>query len=325
MLAVCLFSRRRRVLIVDDVLKFEHGSVKEMANVRRTLNLLQQLPPSENMRIMLVSSNEGIGRLFNDNNKTTYHQVTFPAATDVEMVEALQRMKIPITTEEFLTAKAKYGGMPHHLYSTRWWRSLHLDGCAHIATSNDQIPRSMLRETALDLDLMCEPVARSYALAYSKEVDVASALKNFFTSDQVATVVSKYGERGPRRLVLTAALLVTGREARLRGEMFEGLVKYVCDEIQLAQQALTVATREHDRKPTPNTEERVMQAVKTLNDLQAYAERKKIGEAMPAADKQELVFATAIRRDVIHTGTVEAFQKDDQCIEEIGRIEGLLR
>jgi hypothetical protein len=69
--------------------------------------------------------------------------------------------------------------------------------------------RADLHKLAAELDLDCENIASHYALAYSPDVDVREALKGYFCAADIDRVVRLYGEKGPRRLVLTVALLIT--------------------------------------------------------------------------------------------------------------------
>jgi hypothetical protein len=161
--------------------------------------------------------------------------------------------------------------------------------------------------------LACEPVARWYALSYSVEVDVAESLKNYFTSDDVERIVSIYGARGPRRLVLTAALLITGSDAALRWEAMHHIVE---------QKAVVLsAKREIDKNPSEETAQALDSETKKLESLRAYAART-ISLTPSPADKGEWNFHCDVRQ--VYDKDESAFAKDTKCADEMGRVERLL-
>jgi hypothetical protein len=108
---------------------------------------------------------------------------------------------------------------------------------------------------------------------------------------------------------------VTGREARVRGEL-----RF---KIATAQKALDAAAFEYATDPTTKLMELVSAAEQTLKNLKAYTEKNKIGDAASVADAEELDFARAVRRIVITEGKGEVFKFNEQCIRELRLIEEL--
>ena len=85
-----MYCCRRKVLIVDDVLTFQYCNAMKKSNaVQRALDILKQLPLSRHP-IIVLSSNEGICRLFSDKCWSTFHEATFPAAEPAELVDVLR-------------------------------------------------------------------------------------------------------------------------------------------------------------------------------------------------------------------------------------------
>ena len=98
-------------------------------------------------------------------------------------------MSLRISLNELERVEKTYGAMTHHFASIRWWDILRQAGMVETVKSEARIPRVILRKICLQLDLECQPIARSYALSYSAEVDVAAALKGYFTEAEVQLVV----------------------------------------------------------------------------------------------------------------------------------------
>jgi hypothetical protein len=264
--------------------------------------------------IIALSSNEGICQLFSDKNPTTFHEKKFPPAQRGELVDVLRRTMAPDITLEQFGNLAQNHGMEHHLYSVRWWQIvLDVDQRAK-SLCNDLsgkpvLSRSTLHIVALKLDLACEPVARWYALSYSVEVDVAESLKIYFTSDDVERIVSIYGARGPRRLVLTAGLLITGSDAALRQHIAEQMT------------VVLSAKRENDKAPSEETAQVLDSETKKLESLRAYAVRT-ISLTPSPADNGEWDFHCDVRQ--VYDNDESAFANDTKCANEMGRIERLL-
>ena len=322
-IATCLavmYCFRRKVLIVDDILNFQYGNAMKKTNaVQCTLDILKQLPLSRHP-IIVLSSNEGIGRLFSDKNWTTFHEATFPAAEPAELADVLRRTVVPNMTLDHFNKVKDMHGMFHHLYSVRWWRSVSKrDADIRSLLSGDpHIDRATLHEIALALDLECQSVARWYALAYSVEVDVGDALKMYFDANEIASIIRLYGAKGPRRLVLAAGLLVTGKEAARRQQ----LAIEIAQKIAAQEAAVAVATANIEEIPSDEASQVLAAEKKKLESLRAYAAQH--APMLPSpTDIAEFKFSCAVRRCV---GCVdeECFKKDETCIEEIGRIERLL-
>jgi hypothetical protein len=316
-LAVSFKLLRRRVIIVDDLLKFQLRNKK--LSVFYVLEQLKQL--SLNINIVVLSSNEGISQLFSDKNPTTFHEEIFPTAKPEEFIGALSRcLPDPPSTCAFRESFNRFGALEHHFMSVRWWQLLSEDGYGFRPA--EPMSRKTMRRIALLLDLQCEEVARSYALAYSQPADVA-ALSGYFTPTEIEQVAQRYGSKGPRRLLLTAALLVTRDELKIEAAMLEAARNAGLKEaLNKARKAAELAAFE----PSAENKKRAQEAKEYHNELQRnYANASAC--SVSQEDREELKFVNAVRE--ILTNAVEpqdktqVFAADQDCREEISRIQWL--
>ena len=186
------------------------------------------------------------------------------------------------------------------------------------AKSESRIPRVILRKICLQLDLECQPIARSYALSYSAEVDVAASLKGYFTEAEVQLVVKEYGARGPRRFVLTVALLITGRKATIR-EAIRG-------EVVAAHKERDVAALEQDKFPSDEHKKELEAAEQKMLDLTNYL-RKLGAQASDVSVEEDLLehkFAVQVRKMLFPVPAIETFENDVTCDSQMDRLKAFL-
>lgn len=235
--------RRRKVFIIDDVLRYRMPHGHRKANLEAMLDDIKALGRSS--PVILLSSNEGIAHLFSDRNTTTFAFSRMPPAHPEELLLALQKYNY----QEFssLTMDAFHGviqqyGMIHHACSARWWICLHQHFCGRRQTPDVlsvppsrrgagspefvddfmrhlNLHRDAMISVAVDLDLQCEEAGRPFALAYSESTNVAESLRGYFSTIQIRNICNKLAPMYntadadtlalPRRLILAAALLVT--------------------------------------------------------------------------------------------------------------------
>ena len=198
----------RRAYIVDDLMRYTfQNTVPKHECVTTVLGDLKSA--ARKCPVVVLSSNEGLDMFFSDKNPSTYERFVFPAPDKTTLARALNNTDEmpPRTEEEVQKVFDRFGeGGIHHCASMRWWLITNGDEKA----IND---RSVLREVSLKLDLAAEPTGRMFALGYSEKVDVSSFLKGYthFSAEDVKMIVAEIGTVQPRRMVLTCALLVTGR------------------------------------------------------------------------------------------------------------------
>jgi hypothetical protein len=108
----------------------------------------------------------------------------------------------------------------------RWWKIV--GPVLDAATPERPLDRATLRVVALKLDLESQDSGRWQALAHSPQVDVRLSLRGYFAEAEIDTVVAAVGPSAPRRVVLTAALLITGLPAAL-GALSIALSKELAD------------------------------------------------------------------------------------------------
>jgi hypothetical protein len=307
-----LMCFRRKVLIVDDLLNFQFSNAGQKKSVRRSLDLLKQLPVTHHP-IVLLSSNEGICQLFSDKNETTFAQKAFPQIQLDELVDVLELVNVRIPLDSLKAVEKTYGAMTHHFYSIRWWGIvLNSEMVETVVKDERRFPRSVLRHICLQLDLECQEIARSYALSYSAEVGVAAALKGYFTDAEVQLVVKTYGARGPRRCVLTVALLITGREARTRGEL------------AAAEEERDDAADKQRKFPSDDTHKKRFEAAEQkVSDLSNYLCKleAEVNDKSAEEDVLEYEFAMQVRKLLFPVPNIEAFENDVRCDREMDRVK----
>ncbi len=302
-LLVCAISyRRRNVFIVDGICKMAFKSDKYLTKCDKITDVMGTLKSfaGDGVGVVILSSNEGIDRFFSDRNSTTYLKDELPRATAEELHFALNDMRLEVSIEKMQEVQ-QYIGMEHHVYSARWWRLVHNE-----FTSEYKLPRSTLHKVALDLDLEAQRVGFWFALAYSPVVDVAQSLAGYLSTAEIEAVVVELGATAPRRVVLTAALLITGRAeattaelAKVEGRMDDirqdllGLEKRKL--IHIMEKALSVAP-----VTTPNNTSMLEQEFYSLalmkQKLQVSLDRVPHIDNVGADPTAELAFYTAVSK-----------------------------
>ena len=180
-------------------------------------------------------------------------------------------------------------------------------------------------------DVPCEPDKWCYhALLEIMEVDVADALRMYFDADEVKKIVEQYGAKGPRRLVLTAGLLVTGGDAMLREKLHrdlkEELRQNVKQKVEHQEKVVKVAVIANSDAPTAENALALKAAKTKLVSLQAellLTSTPDAAEGAEGAEGAEWKFWNTVRREVVCLDERECFAEDETCLHEIGRIDRL--
>lgn len=223
--------KRRRVFIIDDVMRFGQPHGHRRHNVALMLGDLKCF--AQTYPVVLLSTNEGITHILEDRNVSTFHRVELPAATDEELCLAIQKSCARLAPRPFYCAANHHHqplqcfttadvhlmrsqvGMAHHTSSVRWWMHLYQLVNAdeaillRLCSGSSSFDTATLQQIALNLDLQCDDVAGTFGFAYSPLVDVRTSLSGYF-DDRVGDAVCAFigSSECPRRLLLCTALLV---------------------------------------------------------------------------------------------------------------------
>ena len=116
----------------------------------------------------------------------------------------------------------------------------------------------------------------------------------YFDANEIASIIRLYGAKGPRRLVLAAGLLVTGKEAARRQQ----LAIEIAQKIAAQEAAVAVATTNSKKEPSDEASQVLAAEKKKLESLRAYAAKRHAAMLPVPADKLEFEFSCAVRRSV---------------------------
>lgn len=278
--------KRRRVFILDDVLRFGQPDAHKRHNVNLMLGDIKSYGLA--YPVILLSSNEGIVHVFEDKNWTTYRHDELPPSTDMELLLALQKTipsvspapyhglyqramsigkppspaTIELTLRDVSSMRAQFGAH-HHTSSARWWAQVYRMTGENAATLQAlcrgavALPTSALQHIALNLDLQCDDVARCYAYAYSPSVGIRPYLEGYFPPEVGAELCAILGVREyPRRLILCAALLVAQHrgfpangDINLSTAEIVSVAYHSCYTLQAFAREVWTCIRSHDLGP----------------------------------------------------------------------------
>ena len=148
-------------------------------------------------------------------------------------------------------------------------------------------------------------------------MDVRASLTGYFTDEAIDAVVKRYGERGPRRLVLTAALLVTGREAAIRAKR-EAVKRQALNNALDKVAELSNAV--------PQDELALKKAREELEKIEAHIQREASTLQPPstAEDVAEYKFVTDVRAKLSPRNSTNFYEEDATCMDELNRVRRFL-
>ena len=132
-------------------------------------------------------------------------------------------------------------------------------------------------------------------------------------------VVKEYGARGPRRCVLTVALLITGMEAANR-EAIRG-------EVVAAHKERDVAALEQDKFPSDEHKKELEAAEQKMLDLTNYLLKlgAQVSDVSVEEDLLEREFAVNVMKMLFPVPAIETFANNATCDREMNRVKAFCR